>query len=155
GKTDPKKTTTMQPKFIDGKGPAGGKDGPAAPPRGFAPKKGGFGGFGGRPGGLTDQVRRKSLAESVVSTDNPWFAGAFTNRLWGELMGQAFYMPIDDMGPEKDAYMPVVLARVSASFRGSDYDIKSLYRTIMNSETYQRQVRPGESAAEDHLLFAA
>src|SRR5262249_54203778 len=45
------------------------------------------------------------------------------------------------------------LARVSASFRGNDYDIKQLFRDIMTSETYQRQIRPGESG-DDHLLFA-
>jgi hypothetical protein len=121
------KGTPMQPRFIDGKGPSGFR--------------------------LADQPRRKSLADSITSKDNPWFAGAFVNRLWGELMGQSFYSPVDDMGPQKDAVMPVVLARVAASFRGSDYDIKGLFRGILNTDTYQRQIRPADG--EDHLLFAA
>jgi hypothetical protein len=74
--------------------------------------------------------------------------------MWGELMGQAFYQPIDDLGPEKEAMMPEVLARVAGAFRGSDYDVKGLFRDLANSETYQRQTRPGESP-DQHLLFAA
>lgn len=130
-KDDPKKGKKIQPKFIDGK----------------APQAAGF-------KGLSDVERRKALADAIVSKNNPWFAGAFVNRMWGEFMGQAFYQPIDDLGPEKEAFMPEVLARVAGAFRGSDYDIQGLMRSICNSETYQRQIRPGESP-DQHLLFAS
>jgi hypothetical protein len=43
---------------------------------------------------------------------------------------------------------------VAGAFRGSNYDVKALFRAIMTSETYQRQIRPGESP-EEHLLFAS
>ncbi len=102
---------------------------------------------------MSDEARRKALADQITSVDDPWFAAAFVNRMWGEFMGQAFYSPIDDLGPQKDAMMPTVLARVSASFRGNGYDVKQVIRDIMNSETYQRQIRPGESG-DEHLLFA-
>src|SRR5207247_9159636 len=131
-KEDPKQGTAMSARFTDGKSPK-----PATTFR-----------------GLVDLDRRKALAEAIVSKDDPWFAGAFVNRMWGELMGQAFYQPIDDLGPEKEAFMPEVLARVAGSFRGSDYDIKGLFRTLVNSDTYQRQIRPGESP-DQHLLVAA
>jgi hypothetical protein len=126
GKDDPRKGTVTWPRFLDGKAPRGR---------------------------YSDAARRQALADAVVSKDNPWFAAAFVNRLWGELMGQAFYQPIDDLGPMKEAVLPEVIARVSASFRGSDYDIKQLLRAVLNSETYQRQVRPGEPG-DDPLLFA-
>lgn len=118
---------TMKPKFLDGRAP---------------------------DSLVTDIGRRRALADAIVSKDNPWFAAAFVNRIWGSLMGQAFYSPIDDLGPEKEAMMPEVIGRVAGSFKGSDYDIKKLYREILNSETYQRQIRPGEST-DDHLLFAS
>jgi hypothetical protein len=124
---DPKKSTTISPRFIDGKAPARST--------------------------TTDADRRKALAEAIISKDNPWFAGAFVNRIWGELMGQAFYTPIDDMGPEKEAIMPEVLARVAGSFRGGDYNIKQVFRDLCATEAYQRQIRPGE--LDDHELFAA
>ena len=41
--------------------------------------------------------------------------------------------------------MPEVLARIAGSFRGSDYNVKQLFRDILNSETYQRQIRPSET----------
>jgi hypothetical protein len=129
-KNDPKKTTRTLPRFLDGKGPQ---------PLGFK--------------GLPDEARRQSLADAITSTNNPWFAGAYVNRMWGELMGQAFYTPIDDLGPQKDAMMPAVLARVAAAWRGNGYPVKQLFRDIMTSDAYQRQIRPGESA-DEHLLFA-
>lgn len=160
-KDNPKTGTVMNPRFLDGKQPPGAKpvastSGPIGKGKGgFFPKgqPGKFGPFGGG-GGMGDEERRKALANQITSRDNPWFAAAFVNRMWGEFMGQSFYSPIDDLGPQKDAMMPTVLARVSGSFRGNDYDIKQLIRDIMNSETYQRQIRPGESG-EDHMLFAA
>ncbi len=103
---------------------------------------------------LPDLKRRESLADWVVDKKNPWFAAAFVNRVWGELLGQSFYSVVDDLGPQKDAYLPKVVTRLAAAFRGSDYNIKELYRTILNSETYQRQARLGSSPSE-HLLFAA
>jgi hypothetical protein len=69
-------------------------------------------------------------------------------------MGQAFYQPVDDLGPQKDAMFPAVITRLAGAFQGSNYDMKGLFRTIMNSQTYQRQIRLGQST-EDHLLFAA
>jgi hypothetical protein len=126
-KNNPSKKVPMQPRFLDGKSP------------------------GNR---LPDLDRRKALADSITSKNDPWFAAAYVNRIWGELMGQSFYQPVDDLGPEKEAVLPTVITRASAAFRGSNYDMKALFRVIMNSQTYQRQLRPGE-AGDDHLLFAA
>jgi hypothetical protein len=106
------------------------------------------------PQGQGDKERRHALADAVTSTDNYWFAAAYVNRIWGELMGQAFYQPVDDMGPSKEATMPAVLMRLAASFRADHYDPKALFREVMNSQTYQRQIRLGESS-DQHLLFAA
>ena len=46
-----------------------------------------------------------------------------------------------------------VLTRVAAAFRGGDYNIKELYRSILNSEAYQRQSRTANPG--DHLQFTA
>jgi hypothetical protein len=126
-KNDPTKGTPVAPKFLDGIGPK-----PA----------------------LSDGQRRAALADQVTGPDNFWFAAAFVNRMWGELMGQAFCQPVDDLGPGKDVYQPAVLKQLSASFRASDYDVKQLLRTVCNSEAYQRQIRPTHSP-DEHLRFAA
>ena len=101
-----------------------------------------------------DQDLRVGLAEMVVSKDNYWFSAALVNRIWGELMGQAFNQPVDDMGPLKDAFLPELLTRMAVSFKAGNYDTKALYRQIMNTEAYQRQIRLGETT-DQHLHFAA
>jgi hypothetical protein len=126
-KEDPRKGTVMQPRFLDGRSPGAN---------------------------LPDRRRRLALANAVVDDNDSWFAGAYVNRVWGQLMGQSFYEPVDDMGPKKEAVLGSVLVRLSASFRASRYDVKQLFRTVLNSQTYQRQARLGESA-DEHLRFAA
>jgi hypothetical protein len=101
-----------------------------------------------------DRERRKALAHFINSKDNFWFAAAYVNRMWGELLGQSFYQPVDDMGPMKEAVFPTLLARLAAGFQAADYDTSSLLRAVLNSQAYQRQTRLGP-AADQHLHFAA
>ena len=123
---DPNKKTTLPPKYLSGEGLRMGS---------------------------SDQDRRNKLADFITSKDNYWFAAAFVNRLWGELMGQAFYQPVDNMGPLQEAMYPQVLLHLAAHFTATDYDIRDLYRVLLNTETYQRQIRIGD-AADKHLQFA-
>jgi hypothetical protein len=106
------------------------------------------------PQGEPDEARRRALADALTAKDNYWFAAAYVNRLWGELLGQSFYQPVDDMGPLKEAHFPAVLARLAAGFQAADYDTKQIARAVLNSAAYQRQVRLGK-ATDEHLQFAA
>jgi hypothetical protein len=106
------------------------------------------------PPGRPDEDRRQALADALTARDNYWFAAAYVNRLWGELLGQSFYQPVDDMGPLKEAQFPAVLARLAAGFQADDYDTKKIARAVLNSAAYQRQVRLGK-ATDEHLQFAA
>lgn len=126
-KDDPKKGFTTNPRFLNGKA---------------------------LRANLGDKERRTVLANEIIAKTNYWFAGAYVNRLWGELMGQSFFQPVDDMGPKKEAVFAKVLTRLTGSFRAGNYDIKGLFRDIMNSQTYQRQIRLGETT-DQHLHFAA
>jgi hypothetical protein len=102
---------------------------------------------------LSDEQRRKALADYVTGPDNHWFAAAFANRIWGVLVGQPFYSQVDDLGPQREAVHGAVLARLAGSFTGTGHDMKELFRTIMGTEAYQRQSRVGSSRGE-HNLFA-
>jgi hypothetical protein len=126
-KEDPKKTFLTHPRFLNGMTP--GQN-------------------------LGDRDRRKALADAVVSKNNYWFAGAFVNRMWGQLMGQSFYQPVDDMGPRKEVVFAPVLTRLTGAFRAGNYDIKGLLRDILNTQAYQRQIRLSETS-DQHLHFAA
>lgn len=104
--------------------------------------------------GLGDTERRTTFAGYLTSSKNEWFAKAFVNRIWAELIGQGFYTPIDDIGPDRKAVHPEVLDLLAAEFTQHDYDVKWLFRTIALTDTYQRKVelRP---ASEDAPAFAS
>jgi hypothetical protein len=92
--------------------------------------------------GTADAQRRGKLAEWVTSSDNPWFAKAFVNRIWSELCGEGFYEPVDDIGPDRTPFAPKTLDYLSAGFAKSGYDVKWLMRTIISTDLYQRESRP-------------
>ena len=99
------------------------------------------------PESLGAEQRRTLAASYITGQDNPWFARAFVNRTWYALMGEAFYEPIDDIGPERTPRAPEVLEPLADQWRRGGYDIRWLYRTIMNTQAYQRRVRSTASAA--------
>ena len=107
-----------------------------------------------RPG-ATDEIRRESLADSLTdATKNPWLAKAIVNRIWSELLGEGFYMPIDDIGPERSATHPEALEILANGFVESDYDLHWLFKTITATEAYARQIRP-ENPADAAVPFAS
>ena len=110
---------------------------------------------GSSPGqGLTDLERRHAVAKAFTSADNPWFARAIVNRVWCEMLGEGFYMPVDDIGPTRSARFPEALDAICQGFVANAYDPKWLIRTVANSQTYQRKVA-AKSTSEDALPFAS
>ena len=103
--------------------------------------------------GALDAQRRQSLAEWLTARDNPWFAKAFVNRVWAELVGEGFYEPIDDLGPDRSCSAPQTLEFLADTFTDRNYDIKWLYRTILETAAYQRESRPRRKP--DEAPFAA
>ncbi len=110
---------------------------------------------GATPGqNLSDLERRQAAAKSFTASDNPWFARAIVNRVWCEMLGEGFYMPVDDLGPTRTARFPQALEAICQGFVANGYDPKWLIRTVANSQTYQRKVA-AKSTAEDALPFAS
>jgi hypothetical protein len=123
----PKKTHAVQAKFLLGGGEVGK----------FA----------------NDKARRKALADAITAKDNYYFAAAFVNRAWGQMLGQAFVQPVDSLGPLSTPVYGDVLVRLADHFRATGHDVKAVYRLIANSEAYQRQSRAAVSMGE-HVKFA-
>lgn len=88
----------------------------------------------------SDQVRRAAAARLFTARSNPWFAKAFVNRVWSELTSTAFYLPIDDMGPDRSAEHEAAMQRLADDFTQSGYDVKWLMQVITSTQTYQRAV---------------
>lgn len=111
---------------------------------------------GKRPkSGLSDADRREALAGYLTSPGNPWFARAYVNRIWCEMLGRGFYMPVDDIGPERSAVYPEVLELLAKGFVASKYDPRWLMRTIANTEAYQRAIRDNPDGDETAPFAAA
>jgi hypothetical protein len=98
--------------------------------------------------------RLKLVAGYITDPDNPWFPRAFINRVWASLMGEGFYNPVDDLGPTRTANSPEILEAIADDWVKGGYDIRWLFRTILNTETYQRASRSTNTAA-GRIPFAA
>lgn len=119
---------------------------PSSPGRQIEPK---FFVTGYKPkSGLADIDRRETFSKHLTSSRNEWFSRAFVNRMWAEMTGEGFYMPIDDMGPDRAATFPEVLDLLATQFSQNGYDIRWLMKTITLSQTYQREVRSVEPGTE-------
>jgi len=85
---------------------------------------------------------RAALARWVTSPDNPWFARAFVNRMWGHFLGRGFVDPVDDLRPGNAPAAPAVLDALAADFVASGFDVKHLVRVIVGSEAYALSSSP-------------
>ena len=99
------------------------------------------------PANLTSVQRRMLAASYVTGQDNPWFAKAFVNRVWTSLLGDGFYNPVDDIGPTRTAHATEVLDALAMEWQKGGYDVRWLFRTILNTQAYQRQFRSVNTAA--------
>lgn len=91
--------------------------------------------------GTMDADRRSSIASWITSQENPWFAKAYVNRLWAELVGEGFYEPVDDLGPDRECAAPKTMDYLASAFADSGYDVKWLFQAIIATEAYQRESR--------------
>ena len=98
--------------------------------------------------GLADLERRELLATYITSTRNEWFSRAIVNRMWAEMTSEGFYMPIDDIGPDRSASFPEVLDLLAAQFIRNGYDLQWLMKTIALTKTYQREIRPADQSGQ-------
>ncbi len=92
--------------------------------------------------GLSDLKRRAELANWIVQPDNPWFAKAYINRIWSQLMGRGFCEPVDEIGQLAEPVLPEVFQAVSDHFAATGNDTKDLIQLIASTSAYQRKAGP-------------
>lgn len=97
---------------------------------------------------------RKALAAWMTSRDNPWFARAFVNRMWGHFLGRGFYDPVDDIRAVNTPSMPQLLDRIAADFVAHDHDVAHLIRTICATEAYQLAASASAKTDPENTLWA-
>lgn len=122
---NPEVKTEMQPRFLLGEQP---------------------------PMQLNANQRRVAIAAYLVyNPANYWFARAYVNRVWNELMGDGFYA-VDSLGPDGDVVHKLIVNRMAAMFRNELFDPRWPFLVIMNSRAYQRRIR--EPRGPDDLFAA-
>ncbi len=97
---------------------------------------------------------REAFADWLVAAKNPWFARNAVNRVWSWLLGRGIIHEPDDIRPDNPPSNPELLAFLEQELVASHYDLKSIYRLILNSQTYQLSSIPRTSSAEGAANFA-
>jgi hypothetical protein len=96
---------------------------------------------------------RGALAAWMTKPDNPWFARAFVNRMWGHFMGRGFSDPVDDLRSSNPTEATPLLDALSAEFVRSGFDIKSLIRTITQIRSYHLAASSVAKTDSDNHLW--
>lgn len=81
--------------------------------------------------------RRVRLAAWLTSPENPYFARATVNRIWGQLFGRGLVHPIDDLGQHNQPSHPELLDELSRHFVDSGCDVRRLFRVLVETRAYQ------------------
>lgn len=100
------------------------------------------------------QDPRGALVDWMTSADNPFFARALVNRIWGHFFSRGIVEPIDDMRVTNPPTNPELLDWLSKDFVTSGYSIKHLVKSIVMSSTYQLASEPNEFNKQDTQNFA-
>lgn len=98
--------------------------------------------------------RRQPLADWMVSPDNPYFTRAIVNRVWAKLLGKGIVEPVDDLRNSNPASNEPLLRDLGEFLVEHNYDLKSLVRLILNSETYQRSSQPTAGNRDEVRYFS-
>lgn len=81
---------------------------------------------------------RGKLAELITNPRNDFFARAYVNRVWAEMIGRGFVEPLDNFSPYADLHHASTLDFLSHEFVASGFDLRSLIRIIALSDAYRR-----------------
>lgn len=98
--------------------------------------------------------RRIHLAKWLTAPENPYFARAITNRVWASFFGVGLVEEVDDLRLSNPASNEKLLARASQHLIDEGFDLKSLMRTILQSNTYQRSSLPLDSNRAEHRFYS-
>ena len=99
---------------------------------------------------------RHKLVDWMAQPNNPFFARALVNRIWGHLLGRGLVDPVDDMRETNPPSNPELLDALAQDFIKHKFDVKHIIRTICNSRTYQLSSTPNpqnESDKQNHARY--
>jgi len=94
---------------------------------------------------------RVDFADWLITPENPYFARNIVNRIWSWLLGRGIVHEPDDIRPDNPPSNPELLAYLERELISARFDLKHIYRLILNSQVYQlssisRSDRPDATA---------
>jgi hypothetical protein len=101
-----------------------------------------------------DADPRKTFADWLTALNNKWFARGIVNRIWAWTMGHGVINEPDDIRPDNPPACPELLACLEKELVKSNYDLRHIYRLILNSRAYQQSSVPHGDAANPKVQFA-
>jgi len=102
-----------------------------------------------------EQDPREVFADWLINPKNPWFARNIVNRVWSWLLGRGIIHEPDDIRPDNPPVNPELLALLERELIANQYDLKTIYRMILKSKTYQLSCVPrtNDPAGEKNFAF--
>lgn len=97
---------------------------------------------------------RVRFTDWLTAPDNPYFAPNIANRVWYWLLGRGIIHEPDDIRPTNPPSNPKLLAYLADELIHHRYQLKHLFRLILNSRTYQLSSRSIAGNAFDNPDFA-
>jgi Protein of unknown function (DUF1553)/Protein of unknown function (DUF1549) len=80
---------------------------------------------------------RESFAAWLTAPENPWFATNVVNRVWYWLLGRGIVHAPDDLRPTNPPENPELLEHLRKELVDHKFDLKHIYRLVLNSRVYQ------------------
>ncbi len=102
-----------------------------------------------------DRDPREVFADWLITPQNPWFTRSIVNRVWAWLLGRGIVHEPDDIREDNPPSNPALLAYLEKEMVAGKYELKHLYRLILNSETYQMSSVPHKDARQAQANFAS
>lgn len=109
---------------------------------------------GTEPKWAADANPRAVLADWVTSKDNPFFARATANRVWGLMFGRGIVDPVDDFSDANKPSHPELLDDLAKALVAADFDLTFLVRAIARTNAYQRTSAQTHASQAKPELFA-
>jgi hypothetical protein len=113
----------------------------------------------GKPYRETPELpRRAALAAWIVDPENPWFARATVNRIWGHLFGHGLIDPVDDLTGSSDVVAAPLLHELGEEFESHATDLRFLVGTLVRTRAFalaNAATSDADARAKQERNFAA
>ena len=97
---------------------------------------------------------RQVFADWLIRPENPWFTRNIVNRAWSWFMGRGIINEPDDIRTDNSPVNPELLDALEKEMVRGRYDMRRLFRLILNSRTYQQSSMAASDDPRTNTLFA-